>query len=151
MELAARGEFGRCLAFSHRDVLQAVIAKHSLHRLDDFLKDNPCRRLIGWFYSHLEISLAGLDQLDAPGVLVLQIEDEWRQRHLAHANERRLAPFHLKTAERRATGTAVRVETKAVAEVISDEGLNVVGEHRQQHGRGGIVRANRLEPGRGIP
>jgi len=34
MELAARGEFGRCLAFSHRDVLQAVIAEHSLHRLD---------------------------------------------------------------------------------------------------------------------
>ena len=78
MELAARGEFGRCLAFSHRDVLQAVIAEHSLHRLDDFLKDNPCRRLIGRFYSHLEISLTGLDQLDAPGVLVLKIEDERR-------------------------------------------------------------------------
>ena len=76
MELAACGEFGRCLAFSHRDILQAVIAKYSFHRLDDFFKDNPCRRLIGRFYSHLEISLAGLDQLDAPGVFVLKVEDE---------------------------------------------------------------------------
>ena len=49
MELAARGEFGQCLAFSHHDVLQAVIAKHSFHRLDDFFKDNACRRLIGRF------------------------------------------------------------------------------------------------------
>ena len=49
MELAARGEFGRCLAFSHHDVLQAVVAKHSFRRLDDFFKDNPCRRLIGRF------------------------------------------------------------------------------------------------------
>jgi hypothetical protein len=63
-----------------------------LHRLDDFLKDNPCRRRLGRCYSHLEISLAGVDQLDATGVLVLQIEDERQPRHLAHANEHRLAP-----------------------------------------------------------
>jgi len=135
MELAARGEFGRCLAFLHRGVLQAVIAKHAFHRPDDFLKDNPCRRLIGRFYAHLEISFPGLDQLDAPCVLVLQIEHERRQRHSSHVNERSLAAFHLKTAERRPTRAGVRVETKAVAEVISDDGLNVVGEHRQQHGR----------------
>jgi len=100
MELATRREFGQCMAFRDRDVLQAVIAKHSFHRPDDFLKDSPCRRLIGQFDSHLESSLAGLDQLDAPGALVLQIEDERRQRHIAHTNERRLAPFHIETAER---------------------------------------------------
>jgi len=78
MELAARGKFGRCLAFRNRDVLQAVIEKHSFHRLDEFFKHNPCRRLIGQFDSHLEFFLTGLDQLDAPGVFVLQIEYERR-------------------------------------------------------------------------
>jgi len=75
MELATRGEFGLYMAFRDRDVLQAVIAKHAFQRPDDFSKDNPCRRLIGQFDSDLDVSLAGLDQLDAPGVLVLQIED----------------------------------------------------------------------------
>ena len=134
MELAARGEFGECFAFSHRDILQAVIAKHPFHRLDDVFKDKPCRRPFGWIYPHFEISLASLDQLDPPGIVVFQIEDERRQRHLAHANERGLAAFDLKTAERRPTWAGFGVEPNTVAEVISDEGLNLVGQHRQQRG-----------------
>lgn len=133
MELAARGEFGRCLAVPHRDVLKPVIAKHALDRLNDVLKDNLRRRLVGRFYSHLEVFFAGLNQLDAPGLFVLQLEDEGRQRHLAYMNESRLAPFHLKTAEGRSAGAGVRVETNAVAEVVSNEGLNVVGEDCEQH------------------
>ena len=76
MKLATRGEFGRYLAFPDRDVLQAVFAKHPFYRLDDFCEHSPFRRLIIQLDSHLEIPLADLGQLDAPGVLVLKIEDE---------------------------------------------------------------------------
>ena len=64
---------------------------------------------------------------------VLQIEDERRQRHLTHTNKSRLTSFNLKTAERRPTGAGVLVESNTVAEIISDEGLDFVGEHGQQH------------------
>jgi hypothetical protein len=47
MELTTRREFGRCLASRARDVLQAVVAKHPFHRLDDFFQHNLGRRLIG--------------------------------------------------------------------------------------------------------
>ena len=110
MEFAARGESGRCFACSHCDIIQAVIAKHPLHRLDDFMKNRSRRRALGQLYAQFEIELAGLDQLDTVGLVVLKIEDQRRQRHLTYTNERRLASLHLKTAKRRSAGAGVLVE-----------------------------------------
>ena len=76
MEFTACGECGKCFAFSHRNIIEVVVAKHAFHRTDDLLKNRFCRRALGQLYAQFEIELAGLDQLDTLGLVVLQIENE---------------------------------------------------------------------------
>ena len=65
-----------------------------------------------------------------------QIEYERRQRQPCQRERALLrAPPTWKLRKGRAAGTAVRVVSNAVTEVVADEGLNLIGEHGQQDGR----------------
>ena len=79
-----------------------------------FVSVSPSGLEAGGIDPHSTIGQIRLET-DLIGFGGLSVEDERRQRHPAHTNECCLAPFHLKTAERRTTGTWVRVDTKAVA------------------------------------
>lgn len=135
MEFAACGKFGKSFSCSHCDIIQAVVAKYFLQRPDDVLENKPRLRTLCQMHAQFKFEFAGLDQLDTLGLVVLKIENQWRQCHLAYANKRRLASLDLKTAKRRSAEASILVKSNTVTQVIADEGLNLVCEYGQKNSR----------------
>lgn len=76
MKLAAGSQLWRFGTLPYRYVLKAMGAKRAFNLANDILHGRAKVCLVGRLDPDFKIVLAGLDELDAASLLVLQIENE---------------------------------------------------------------------------